>query len=416
MNLRDYIDRFKHSQEGKTLASNMLYLTLLQIAGYIFPLITMPYLARVIGTDGFGKIAFASAIIVWIQTFADWGFNYTATRDVAKNRDNTDKVSEIFSCVLWSRCILALLSLVVLCLLVFFIPVFRANALIIFFTFLLVPGQILYPEWFFQAFEKMKYITILGVFIKFVFTLLVFLIIREKEDYIYQPLIISFGYLCSGIIAMYVILGKWNIRIKPIPIREIVATISGSTNVFINNIMPNLYNSFSVVLLGFFGTPTHTGLYDAGKKFTALGNTLMTVISRTFFPFLSRRIDKHNYYRKFSLAIAATISVFFILFAPLLIRLFFSSDFIESVAILRITAPAIFFVTMCGVYGTNYLIVSGYDRIMRNITIVSSLIGFTLAFPLIYYFQHIGAAWVYTISSFMLGTLSFIYAKKKGLK
>ena len=415
MNIHHQIDRFKKSEDGKTLASNMVYLSLLQIAGYLFPLITMPYLARVIGTEGFGKIAFASAIIVWIQTIADWGFNYTATRDVAKNRDNPEIVSDIFSRVLWARCILAVFSLLVLVALIAIVPKFHENALIILFTFLLVPGHILYPDWFFQAIEKMKYITILGVLIKFIFMLLVFVLIRKQSDYIYQPLIVSFGYLCSGIIALYFILIKWKVRVKRVPLKEIFTTIGHSTNVFINNLMPNLYNSFSVILLGFFGTPTHTGLYDAGKKLTALSNTAMSVISRVFFPFLSRRIDKHGMYRTFSLSIAAFITILLIGLAPWLIRFFFGSAFMEAVEVLRITAFAVFFVAVNEVYGTNYLIVEGKDRIMRNITLVSSLVGFIIAFPLIYYFKHIGASFVYTTSSFLLGLLSFIYAKKYGL-
>ena len=81
------------SKDGKTVFANFGYLSLLQIAGYVFPLITMPYLARVIGTEGFGKIAFASAVVVWFQTVADWGFNLTATRDVAQHRDDKEKVS-----------------------------------------------------------------------------------------------------------------------------------------------------------------------------------------------------------------------------------------------------------------------------------------------------------------------------------
>lgn len=411
MNIHHHIERFKKSKDGKTLASNMVYLTLLQVAGYLFPLITMPYLARVIGTEGFGKIAFASAIIVWIQTIADWGFNYTATRDVAKNRDNAEKVSRIFSCVLWARCLLTLFSLAVLLILIAVIPTFRENALIILFTFLLVPGQILYPDWFFQAIEQMKYITILGVLTKFIFTLFVFLFIHEPSDYIYQPLIVSFGYLCSGLIALYFILIKWKVRVIRIPIREILATIKGSTNVFINNLMPNLYNSFSVILLGMFGTASHTGLYDAGKKLTALSNMGMSVISRVFFPFLSRRIDKHDLYRTFSLCVAGFITIMLIILAPWLIRFFFGAAFLESITVLRITAFAVFFVAMNEVYGTNYLIVNGKDRIMRNITMVSSLIGFALAFPLIYYFHHIGSALVFTISSFLIGMLSYIYYK-----
>ncbi len=86
MKLFNKINNIKKSGDSRTLIANFGYLTLLQVAGYIFPLITIPYLAKVIGVDSFGKITFASAIIVWFQTITDWGFNYTATRDVAKNR------------------------------------------------------------------------------------------------------------------------------------------------------------------------------------------------------------------------------------------------------------------------------------------------------------------------------------------
>ena len=106
------------NEEGRVITTNFSYLFLLQIASYLFPLVTMPYLARVIGAEGFGHIAIASAVIMWIQTISDWGFNYTATRDVAKNRENKDIVSHILSNVIWAKFILLFLSFVILLLFV----------------------------------------------------------------------------------------------------------------------------------------------------------------------------------------------------------------------------------------------------------------------------------------------------------
>src|SRR5699024_9198471 len=165
--------RFKKSKDGKVLASNFGYLMLLQIAGYVFPLITIPYLARVIGVDGFGKIAFAAAVMVWFQTISDWGFNYTATRDVARHRDNLEKVSEIFSNVLWARILLMLVSFVMLLLLIQTIPYFKELQNILLVSFLLVPGHIMFPDWFFQAMKRMKYITIINQLSKTLFTVFV---------------------------------------------------------------------------------------------------------------------------------------------------------------------------------------------------------------------------------------------------
>src|SRR5690554_1429358 len=125
--LKKNIRRIRGNKDATVLLSNFGYLTALQIAGYIFPILTVPYLARVIGVDSFGKIAFASAIIVWFQTVSDWGFRYTATRDVAQNRDDKEKVSEIFSNVLWARCILMVVSFVLLLIALFLVPKFREN-------------------------------------------------------------------------------------------------------------------------------------------------------------------------------------------------------------------------------------------------------------------------------------------------
>ena len=74
--IKEKVRQLKQSKDGKVLVKNFAYLSLLQIIGYVFPLITIPYLARVIGVDGYGKIAFALSVIVYFQTFVDWGFSY----------------------------------------------------------------------------------------------------------------------------------------------------------------------------------------------------------------------------------------------------------------------------------------------------------------------------------------------------
>lgn len=398
------IKRIKGNKDAMVLLKNFSYLSFLQIAGSIFPIITLPYLARVIGVDNFGKIAFASAVVVWLQTIADWGFNFTATRDVAKNRDDKEKVSEIFSNVLWARILLMLFSFVLLLIALALIPKFRENSTIILITFLIVPGNIMFPDWFFQAIEQMRYITILNLLSKALFTIAIFVFIKEKSDFILQPLFTSLGYVVSGVIAMYFILGRWRIKLIRPKIKPILQTIKGSTDVFINNLMPNLYNSFSTMLLGFYGGIISNGKLDAGGRFIAVFQQFMNVISRTFFPFLSRRIDKHSLYVKINLWLSIIFSLILFFFAPLLIKLFFTPEFYDSIWVLRIMSFSIFFSTLINIYGTNYMIIQGHERHLRDITFVSSLVGFALSFPLIYFFDFIGAAITVTLTRGILGS------------
>lgn len=410
MKIKNLFAQVKHSRNGKVLAENFAYLSLLQIAGYVFPLITMPYLARVIGVDGFGKIAFASAIIVWVQTVADWGFNYTATREVAKNRENIEIVSDIFSRVLWSRCFLMIVSFLILFILTSIIPQFRENANIIFVTFLMIPGHIMFPDWFFQAMEKMKYITILNLLSKLLFTILIFVFIKDEDDYILQPLFISMGFVLAGIIAMYYILVKWKIRLKKTSIKSIIRTIKSSTDIFLNNLLPNLYASFATILLGIFHGSTANGIYEAGTKFMYVAQQLLGSITRVFFPFLSRDISKHSIYAKASLIVSIAMSMFLFIFAPLLIRIFFTPEFSDAITVLRILSFVLIFITIDSVYGVNYLIVRGFDKQRRTICLTCSIIGCAIAIVLVFYFSYIGKALSLVIANAMLGVISMIYA------
>ena len=400
------------NKDAKTVASNFMWLSALQVAGHIFPLITMPYLAQVIGVNGFGKIAFASAIMVWIQTVADWGFNMTATRDVAQNRDNSQKVSEIFSNVLWARCLLMFLSLVVLLLLIGFIPKFREEWDVILVTFLMIPGHIFFTDWFLQAIERMKYITILNVLMKFLFTIAVFLFIKQPEDYILQPLFTSLGYVVSGAIALYYIIHKWGVKLYKPNWKGVISTIKGSTDVFINNLAPNLYNSFSIVLLGIFGGGVASGIYDGGNKFAHLGLQVLHTIERAFFPFLSRRIDKHYVFCRINLGISILIALSLYVTAPWLVKIFLSPEFAESVYVLRIRCVSLVFIAISNIYGKNYLIIKHRDKLLRKITLICSVVAFVFAWPLIYNFGYIGTAITVTIGFGLIAFFTWLAAEK----
>lgn len=391
-------NRIRKNRDAKTLAGNFMWLSLLQVAGYVFPLITLPYLARVIGVDGFGKIAFAMAVMVWIQTIADWGFNFTATRDVAQNREHPERVAQIFSDVLWARCLLMILSLAVLLLLIVCFETFRENWAVLLVSFLMIPGHILFPDWFFQAIERMKYITLLNLLMKVVFTVAVFLFIKEREDYLLQPLFTSLGYVISGIIALYVILVKWHYRLQRPNFKQAVSQIKSSTDVFINNLFPNLYNSFSTMLLGFWGGAVPIGILDGGNKFVQVGNQILQMFSRVFYPFLSRNTNQHKIYVKIVFSVAVMMAVVLFLIAPWLVKYMLAPGFEDSVWVIRIRAVSFVFLALANAYGANYLIIIHKEHALRRLTGFCSMIGFVIAWPLVYYFSYIGAAVTVTIS------------------
>lgn len=403
--------KISQNPEAKNLIGNFTSLALLQVAGYIFPLLTVPYLANVIGVEYYGRIAFAFAIMVYFQTIVDYGFVFSAVRDIARTRQNLDMVSEIYSNVMWARMVLLLISFILLTICIVLVPKLYELRYVLYASFLMVIGHAFFPDWLFQGLEKMKYITIFNVLIKLIFTGAVFIFIKKPQDYILQPILISLGYIVSGIISMLLI-KKWGIKFSKPNLKNILISLKTNIDLFINQIVPNLYNSASIMILGFAYGSTANGIYDVANRFTTAGGSLFTIVSRTFYPFLSRRIDKHSLFIRINLILSICAAAVLFFASPWLIKYFFPKSFVDSINVLRILSISLIFLAMSNVYGTNFLILKGYEKSLRTITIIASVIGFILAVPLIYIYSYIGVAIAVTTARGMIAILSYYKCKQ----
>src|SRR3954465_4217668 len=145
----------------RRLLENMASLLVLQGANYLLPLITFPYLVRVLGPAKFGLLAFAQALVQYFVIVTEYGFNLTATREEAIRREQPGQVAETFRTVITIKCALMALSLAVMPAFVRGVRRFRADASVYFCPFLTGVGNVLFPVWLYQGLERMKYITLL---------------------------------------------------------------------------------------------------------------------------------------------------------------------------------------------------------------------------------------------------------------
>jgi PST family polysaccharide transporter len=404
MGIKHKISQFRHNADAKTLFENFFSLSFLQIAGYVFPFITLPYLSRVIGVERFGDIAFAQAIMLYCQAVVDFGFIYSAVRDIARCRDDKQSVSEIYSTVMWSRFLLVFVSFAILIACILSIGKLYDMRYVLLVSFIAVPGHAMFPDWLFQGIEKMKYITIFSLLMKLVFTILVFVLIKSPDDYLYQPLLIGLGYVVSGVLAMSLI-KRMGIKLHRPQFSKIKVALKSNVDLFINQIVPNLYNSLSTILLGFMHGSVANGIFDAGNRFNLVSTQFMNVISRTFFPYLSRKLSKHDMYVRLHLSFSVICAVALFAFAPLIIDIFFSKEYYDAVIVLRIMSLSLIFLSLDNIYGTNYLIVVGEEKTLRNITFISSIIGFACAIPMAYYYSYIGVAIVIVFTRSLMALL-----------
>ncbi len=179
--------------------SNFVALSIVQASNYLVPVIILPYLFRVLGKSPYGLIEFARAVSICFLTVTDYGFSLSATREISVNREDPQKVSEVFSAVMLLRFFFVVLSLAALVVLVLGIPRLRADWAVYFLAFGHVIGQWLLPAWLFQGMERMKLVAVTNVIARLFYIILIFLFVRSPEDYLYVPAFQSLTIIGTGL-------------------------------------------------------------------------------------------------------------------------------------------------------------------------------------------------------------------------
>ncbi|MBS9767581.1 MAG: oligosaccharide flippase family protein [Flavobacteriaceae bacterium] len=408
------MSRFKNilkNKDYRVLFENLLSLGFLQFANLLLPLLVLPYIIKTIGFDYYGQIVVASSLIKYFHSLTLYSFNITATRDIAIYKHSKRSLNLIFSQVMGVKMMFLLISLIFIALLALFVPAFSTYKIIILLSMLVLVGNVLFPDWYFQGIEKMKYITMINVFVKIFFTLSVFLLIKKKEDYWIYPLVNSLGYIFAGVFALYVVFIRHKIqllKLKPIQIKR---TITNNFPIFINQLMPILYNNTSSLLLGVMVSSSSAGLYDALKKIVDLVIMFLTVVSRVFFPFMNRKKDFFPKYKNMVFLLVILMGISILLGAKYIFIYFHIIDE-NAFGLLLMLILGVFGTAIYNVFGVNYLIVHRQDRLVMKNTIYVSIIGFIVTFPLIYYFKIWGGVISLSLSRLLLGFgVYYLYLK-----
>jgi PST family polysaccharide transporter len=347
------------SQERRRLLENFMSLSILQVANYILPLITLPYLVRVLGPDKFGLISFAQAFIGYFLILTNYGFNLSATREISINRENKERVSEIFSSVITIQLLLAALSFIIMMLIVFCFSKFSKDWLLYFYTFGMVVGQVLFPVWFFQGMERMKYITILNITAKLIFTVAIFVFIHKASDYIYVPVINSLGYLVAGVIGLWIVFRDFGVKFAMPSFENIKYHLKEGWHIFISTVATSLYTISNTFILGLFTNSTIVGYYSAAEKIIRAVQGLLGPISQTIYPYVNRLVNQSKetaimFIKKITILIGSVtfiLSLGIFIFANLIVKILFGNQYIESVVILRILSFLPFIIALSNILG-----------------------------------------------------------------
>ncbi len=400
----------------KSLLHNFSYLSVLYAFNLLIPLFTYPYLIRVLGKETYGLVIYAQAIINYFAILVSFGFNISATKEISIHRENKEKLSEIVSSVLIIKAYLFIISLVSLAIFLFFIPQSKGNEALFLLSMTACLNEVLFPIWYFQGIEKMKYWTQITVVSRLIFLIFIFLLIHSPNDYLYVPIIYGIGYLISGSMSLYIIFYKHKIKFQLQSFSSLKLYFKNSVSLFISDISANLYSSTNKIIIGSFLGLGEVAYYDIAEKITTLFKLPQVIINQTVFSKISKEKNIKFIKRVFNSSIFLNILLIFIviLFSKNIIIILGGASMLPAAVVVNILILTVFFSTLSNVFGIQILISFGYNRVFSSVILTSSLFYFFLIFTiwLISSFTIINITISTVATEMFMGSYMFYYTKK----
>lgn len=400
-------------REHKSLIESFFSLSVLNGINILLPLITLPYLVRTIGLSKYGAYSMVYTVLQYVLLVSAYGFCYTATRQVAQNRDNIKYISVIFHSTIVVRLIISIPALIVGLILSYFIYPWD-YVLMYIWGIGIVLGDVLNPVWLFQGYEKMRYMTYVNVVCKLFFTILIFLFVRTVEDYIYITLWNSLGFIVAGVLSYYISIKIFKIPFVKISKEDIIFQIKDGWSVFLSTVFMNIYRNSNIFILGFFVSDYGVGVYSAAEKVVKAVQSVTAPVSKALFPYLSATF-KNRTIRDCSRQILSInkkigalffiITVLFFLSAGIINQVFFKNSDTRITELMRWMSPVIIIGSMNYVWGIAGLVNLNYKNYFLLSVTVSGIASLVVLLATVSFFDIFSCAISMLVSEGLLFVL-----------
>ncbi len=364
-------------RQYRGLVENFSYLSIIQVVNLLVSLAVVAYLIRVIGEDLYGLVVFAQATIFFLMVIVSFGFQVTATREISIHRDNPDKVNEIFSSVMIIKGLLFILSCGLLIGLTYIIPKARADKLLFYLTMFTAFYEFIFPSWFFQGIEKMRYSTIATVILKAVFFVLILVFVKNPKDYLLVPAFNGVGSVLAGSLCLYWVFAKEKVKFSWQPIDTLMRYFKDSWAIFISNSASQFYVNANKFIIGvIFKGNAAVAMYDVAEKVVLAMKLPHTVLNQAVFPKISKDKSKTFAQRLFYYLAAGEVAMYTVVFflAPVLVLLIGDGQVPEATAYLKFLALTVPLNALSSYLGIQYLVVNGFKREYTKLVVLSVLI------------------------------------------
>ncbi|CVH78745.1 Putative O-antigen transporter [Clostridiales bacterium CHKCI006] len=376
------------------------WMYLLQFFNTILPLVTLPYITRILGTTQYGTFSIALNIIGYLQVIIEYGFGMSATRKIALSNKNTTQISKIFTCVIFSRTILLIgtyLFVVAYCLI-------NSNGYVQIVSLLVLSiclfGYCLEQSWLFQGMQELKYLSIINIIARSVSVILIFVLIKTSNDLIMYCFLYSISPLLSGILGVILAHKKYQVKLIKVNVDDIIEELKNGWYVFTTQLSSKVFGSIGITFLGIFSSSSIVGIFSAIQKIPNLLMLAWSPISQILYPISSKKIqNSYSEGKRFILKVKnilvlifSFVAIFIAIFSKPIIHIAFGSQY--SVYYYWIFPLLLWLIIaiLNNFYGIQILLGSGYDREYSKCFQIGVVCTLLFNFTFIFFWGGLGAA------------------------
>lgn len=374
----------------KSIKKNFVMNAILTMSQFIFPLITFPYVSRILLPVGTGKVSFATSVIAYFTMFAQLGIPTYGVRRCAQVRDDKIELTRVTHELLFINFMMSVVAYVILFFALAFVPRLQGDRTL----YLIISLNIIFTcigiEWMYRGLEEYTYITVRSIIFKFIALVAMFAFIHQKSDYLIYGGISIFAASASSILNF--INARKHIYMHPVGGYQLRRHLKPVLIFFAMSIATTVYTNLDTVMLGFIKTDTDVGYYNAAVKIKGILVSIVTSLGAVLLPRASYYVEKGDLadLRRLSskaldfvLVVACPLALYFILFAKEGIRFLSGPAYGGAVLPMQWIQPTIIFIGLTNILGLQILVPLGKEKYVLYSEIAGAVTDFGINMLLI---------------------------------
>lgn len=378
---------------------NFIMNTILTVSSILFPLITFPYISRVLLVEGSGKVAFATSAVTYFTMFATLGIPTYGIRACAVVRDDKEKLSQTVQELLVISAITTAITYAVFFVSLFLVPEFTAKKALMMVMGSSIGLTTIGVQWFYNALEQYSYITTCAIVFKLIGLILMFLFVRDPSDYVVYGFVYVVGSFGSYVLN-FIRLRKF-ISFKKQGTYDLRKHMKPTITFFLLAAASSVYLNLDIVMLGFLKGDLEVGYYNAGIKVKTVLTTCVTSLGTVLLPRLSYYVEKNEkeaFYRmvkkafQFVFLVATPLVVYFMIYTRESIVFLAGESFLSAVTPMIILMPTVLFIGISNITGIQVLTPFGEEQKVVISVLAGAILDFALNLVLIPKMGSTGAA------------------------